>query len=191
MYCINIWNMRHCKSFIMMTFSRLWQANSIYSGVLCSVQNFKVIGQLQNRLWANKTSQDLSLRCVSDGNLIRKKHLLCCLAPILYPTSNNLFSNGPERTNFSEIWIKTQTFTKKIYFKMLSAKCQPFFLSLCEPLSPWRVLYVQRLAGHSQWPCVVKYFHIHFYIHGSHKNYQMRPTSWQHAMWGSGSRLSG
>ena len=33
----------------------------------CSVQNFKMIGQLQRMLWMNKVLQDSSLRLVSDG----------------------------------------------------------------------------------------------------------------------------
>ena len=41
--------------------------------LLFSVQNFKTIVQLWNKLWANETSQDLSLRCVSDGYHILHK----------------------------------------------------------------------------------------------------------------------
>ena len=36
----------------------------------CSVQNFKMIRQLENKLWPNETLQDLSLRWVSNGYLI-------------------------------------------------------------------------------------------------------------------------
>ena len=43
-------------------------------------------------------------------------------------TNADLLSNGPLRTNFSENWIKILTFSfKKMNFKMLSAKWQPFF----------------------------------------------------------------
>ena len=42
-------------------------AQSTVVSLPCSVQNFKKIGQLRNKLRANKTSQNLSLRCVSGG----------------------------------------------------------------------------------------------------------------------------
>ena len=44
-------------------------------------------------------------------------------------SNTDILSNGPLRTNLSEICIKIQTFSlKKVLFKMLSAKWQPFCL---------------------------------------------------------------
>ena len=37
------------------------------------LQNFKTIGHLQNKLWTNENSRELSLRCVSDENTILHK----------------------------------------------------------------------------------------------------------------------
>ena len=46
----------------------LWNfAQSTAVSLPCSVQNFKLIGQLQRKLWTNEFSRDLSLRWVSDG----------------------------------------------------------------------------------------------------------------------------
>ena len=44
-------------------------------------------------------------------------------------SNTDILSNGPLRTNLSEICIKIQTFSlKKVLFKMLSAKWQPYCL---------------------------------------------------------------
>ena len=46
-------------------------------------------------------------------------------------TNDGILLNGPLRTNFSEIWIRINTFSfTKIYLKMSSGKCRPYCLGL-------------------------------------------------------------
>ena len=65
---------------------------------------------------------EIGLLVVSDsGNDLLLDHCQAITEPIL------TFSIGLLGTNFSRIWIKTQTFSfKKIHLKTLSAKCQSF-----------------------------------------------------------------
>ena len=47
------------------TFSYFSQSTTVT--LLCTVQNFKIIGQLKVKLWSNKILRVLSLRCVFGG----------------------------------------------------------------------------------------------------------------------------
>ena len=68
----HILNSNLAKSPLPITYSIVLQlfwnfAQSTAVTLLCSVQNFKMIGQLRWMLWMNEISCDLSLRWVSDG----------------------------------------------------------------------------------------------------------------------------
>ena len=66
-------NTNLAKSRWSMTFILVVQSFWNFAQSTCSVQNFKIIGRLQNKLWPNETLQDLSLRWVSDGYPILHK----------------------------------------------------------------------------------------------------------------------
>ena len=71
----------------------------------CSVQNWKVIWQLWDMLWANKTSQDLILICVSDGYSILHK-----ASWILKQGKSEGFDSCDRPNNLTQIGFKSSIF---------------------------------------------------------------------------------
>ena len=79
----------------------------------------------QSTLWCH-TASDILINIRSGNGLSCTMSTVSC--PVNTSTNVELLTIGPLEMNFSEIWIKGQTFLfTKIYLKMLSAKWWPFW----------------------------------------------------------------
>ena len=60
----------------------------------CSVQNFKMVWQLSNMLWANEILRDLSLRWVSEGYHILQPRFAVVLGPNFFTPALQVYFTG-------------------------------------------------------------------------------------------------
>ena len=78
--------------------------------------------------------KNLACKGLTHGGLMRHKYIITLVQVMAYVPvwcqaitwTNDLLLIGHLVTNFSEIWIKINFFFKKVYLKMLTAKCEPF-----------------------------------------------------------------